>query len=80
MTAVLVPIGATGEAEFSKLPSKGVGEYYMDAKLAGGAWQCDWGDGTCGEMNAEIDFAEKDDAEKSNQYKYVLDVSLLPAD
>ena len=47
----------------------------MDAKLAGGHWQCDWDDGTCSEMEAEIDFAEKDAAEKSNQFKYIFDVS-----
>lgn len=48
----------------------------MDAKLAGGHWQCDWDDGTCSEMEKEIDFAEKDAAEKSNQFKYIFDVSL----
>lgn len=48
----------------------------MDAKLAGGHWQCDWDDGTCSEMEAEIEFAEKDPAEKSNQFKYIFDVSL----
>jgi len=47
----------------------------MDAKLAGGHWQCDWDDGTCKEMEDEIDFAEKDPAEKSNQFKYIFDVS-----
>jgi beta-1,2-xylosyltransferase len=72
---VLQPIGATGEAEFSRLPLKELGEYYMDAKLAGGHWQCDWGDGTCMEMEHEIEFAEKDDPERSNDYKYVFDVS-----
>lgn len=74
---VLVPIGATGEAEYSQLPLKELGEYYMDAKLAGGHWQCDWGDGTCQEMEDEIDFAGKDDAERSNQFKYVFDVSRI---
>jgi beta-1,2-xylosyltransferase len=47
----------------------------MDAKLAGGHWQCDWDDGTCSEMESEIEFAEKDPAEKSNQFKYIFDVS-----
>jgi len=28
-------------------------------------------------MESEIDFAEKDPAEKSNQFKYIFDVSLL---
>lgn len=74
MQEVLLPIGATGEAEFSSLPRKDLGEYYMDAKLAGGHWQCDWGDGTCQEMEDEIDFAPKDDSERSNQFKYVFDV------
>lgn len=58
-----------------KLPTKGLGEYYMDAKLAGGHWQCDAGDGTCAEMDDEIDFAEKDNTERSNEFKYVFDVS-----
>jgi hypothetical protein len=58
-------------------PKKELGEYYMDVKLAGGNWQCDWGDGTCQAMEDEIDFAEKDDAEKSNEYKYVFDVGLV---
>ena len=47
----------------------------MDVKLAGGNWQCDGEDGTCQEMEDEIDFAPKDDAEKSNDFKYVFDVS-----
>lgn len=47
----------------------------MDAKLAGGHWQCNWDDGTCKEMEDEIDFAEKDASERSNQFKYVFDVS-----
>jgi beta-1,2-xylosyltransferase len=72
---VLSPIGATGEAEITTFPLKELGEYYMDVKLAGGNWQCDMGDGTCQAMEDEIDFAEKDDAEKSNEYKYVFDVS-----
>ena len=72
---VLAPIGMTGEAEFTRYPRRDLGQYYMDVKLAGGNWQCDWGDGTCQEMEDEIDFAEKDDAERSNQFKYVFDVS-----
>ena len=65
----------TGEAEYSQYPLRESGEYYMDVKLAGGNWQCDWGDGTCEEMDNEIDFAGKDNAEKSNLFKYVFDVS-----
>jgi beta-1,2-xylosyltransferase len=57
------------------LPMKEMGEFYMDAKLADGPWQCDGGDGTCDEMANEIDFAPKDGAERSNEFKYVFDVS-----
>ncbi|KAL7421975.1 cryptococcal xylosyltransferase 1 [Cryptotrichosporon argae] len=70
---VLTPVGSTGEASYTNYPLKQLGDYYMDAKLAGGNWQCDWGDGTCQEMEDEIEFAGKDDAEKSNLYKYVFD-------
>jgi beta-1,2-xylosyltransferase len=73
--SVLTPIGATGEAQVQQYRLKDLGEYYMDAKLAGGHWQCDWDDGTCSEMESEIEFAEKDPAEKSNQFKYIFDVS-----
>ena len=65
----------TGEAELMRYPRRILGHYYMDVKLAGGNWQCDWGDGTCQEMEDEIDFAKEDDAERSNQFKYVFDVS-----
>jgi hypothetical protein len=75
---VLIPIGATGEAEFARLSTKGLGEYYMDVKLAGGSWQCDGGDGTCAEMEDEIDFGSKDGTERSNDFKYVFDVSETP--
>lgn len=75
MQDVLSPIGMTGEAEMSRYSRRDLGQYYMDAKLSGGNWQCDWGDGTCQEMEDEIQFAEKDDAERSNQFKYVFDVS-----
>lgn len=47
----------------------------MDVKLSGGSWQCDGGDGTCGEMDEEIEFAQKDSMERSNDFKYVFDVS-----
>ncbi len=73
---MLSPIGATGEAELSRFPLKELGDYYMDVKLGGGNWQCDWGDGSCQEMEDEIDFADKDDAERSNDFKYVFDVSI----
>jgi beta-1,2-xylosyltransferase len=75
-TSVLTPIGTTGEAQVQQYRLKDLGEYYMDAKLAGGHWQCDWDDGTCKEMEDEIQFAEKDPSEKSNEYKYIFDVSL----
>lgn len=73
-TDVLTPIGSTGEAQVQSYRLKDLGEYYMDAKLAGGHWQCDWDDGTCSEMEKEIDFAEKDPSEKSNEFKYIFDV------
>jgi beta-1,2-xylosyltransferase len=47
----------------------------MDVKLSGGHWQCDWDDGTCQEMDDEIEFAGQDSAERSNEFKYVFDVS-----
>ena len=75
MSDVLVPVHATGEAEYTRLPTKGLGEYYMDAKLAGGPWQCDGGDGTCDEMKDEIDFADKDASDRGNQFQYLFDVS-----
>lgn len=77
-TSVLTPIGTTGEAQVQSFRLKDLGEYYMDAKLAGGHWQCNWDDGTCKEMEDEIEFAEKDASERSNQFKYVFDVSLDP--
>ncbi|ORY32933.1 hypothetical protein BCR39DRAFT_522439 [Naematelia encephala] len=73
MQEVLQPVGSSGEAELSRLPLKELGEYYMDVKLSGGHWQCDGGDGSCNEMNEEIDFAPKDDPEKGNDFKYVFD-------
>lgn len=75
---VLAAIGTTGESELARYPKKELGEYYMDVKLSGGHWQCDWDDGTCEEMNNEIEWAEKDPGERSNEFKYVFDVSLRP--
>ena len=72
---ILSPVGHSGAVEYARYPQKELGEYYMDVKLAGGHWQCDGEDGTCDEMNNEIDFAEKDPGEKGNEYKYVFDVS-----
>ncbi|OWZ65552.1 beta-1,2-xylosyltransferase 1 [Cryptococcus neoformans] len=72
-TEVLSPVGSTGEAELAQMPLRELGQYYMDVKLAGGNWQCDWGDGTCDEMEKEIDFAPKDSSERSNDFKYVFD-------
>lgn len=72
---ILSPIGNTGAVEYARYPMKELGEYYMDVKLAGGHWQCDGEDGTCDEMNNEIEWAEKDPGEKSNEFKYVFDVS-----
>ena len=75
---VLSPVGATGAAELSRSSLKELGDYYMDVKLSGGNWQCDWGDGTCQEMEDEIEFADKDNAERSNDFKYVFDVGYFP--
>lgn len=75
---LLAPVGVTGEAELARYPLKELGEYYMDVKLSGGHWQCDWDDGTCQEMDDEIDFAGQDSAERSNEFKYVFDVSARP--
>lgn len=49
----------------------------MNVALAGGNWQCDWDDGTCDEMDKEINWAEKEPGEKSNEFKYVFDVSFI---
>lgn len=76
---ILSPIGNTGEVEYSRYPMQELGDYYMDVKLAGGHWQCDGEDGTCDEMNAEIEWAEKDAGERSNDFKYVFDVSIQAA-
>lgn len=70
---VLRPVNGTGLAVTETHSLKTLGEYYMNAKLAGGPWQCDQGDGTCDEMSAEIDFAPKDPATESKKHKYILD-------
>lgn len=70
---VLTPVGKTGLAKSEKVSRKKLGDYYMNVKLADGPWQCDWDDGTCGEMKEEIDFAPKDPKEESIKYKYILD-------
>lgn len=47
---VLIPIGSSGQAEMMNFTARELSEYYMDVKMSGGAWQCDWGDGSCDEM------------------------------
>ncbi len=47
---ILAPLGKTGEAKEKAYPAKQLSDYYMDVKLSGGPWQCDWGDGSCDEM------------------------------
>lgn len=74
---VLSAMGTTGEVELNRYPRKELSDYYMDVALAGGNWQCDWDDGTCDEMDKEISWAGKDAGEKSNEYKYVFDVSCV---
>jgi beta-1,2-xylosyltransferase len=61
--------------ELGRYPRKELSAYYMDVALAGGNWQCDGNDGTCDEMDKEIEWAEKEASEKSNEFKYVFDVS-----
>jgi beta-1,2-xylosyltransferase len=48
--SVLTPVGSTGEAKETSYPAKQLSEYYMDVKMSGGPWQCDWSDGSCDEM------------------------------
>nr|ODN93002.1 beta-1,2-xylosyltransferase 1 [Cryptococcus depauperatus CBS 7855] len=72
-TEILSPVGSSGEAELTRLPLKELGQYYMDIKLVGGGWQCDNGDGTCNEMEQEIGFAQEDNPERSNDFKYIFD-------
>ncbi|WOO80670.1 Beta-1,2-xylosyltransferase 1 [Vanrija pseudolonga] len=71
---ILEPIESSGMARYKNYTLRSLGQYYMNAKLADQPWQCDGNDGTCDEMKAEIDFAPKDPSEKSNEYKYILDV------
>lgn len=47
---ILAPLGSTGEAKEKAYPARQLSEYYMDVKMSGGPWQCDWGDGSCDEM------------------------------
>lgn len=70
---VMVPVGATGQTKYERHRLDALGNYYTNAKLAQGPWQCDEGDGTCAEMQSEIEFAPKDPMEESNKYKYILD-------
>lgn len=70
---LMVPVTTTGTAKYERHGLKALGEYYTNVKLAQGPWQCDEGDGTCGEMRTEIDFAPKDPPEEANKYKYILD-------
>jgi beta-1,2-xylosyltransferase len=71
---VLAPVGKTGEAQVISYPLRSLGQYYMNAKLITGPWQCNEGDGTCKEMANEIEFAGESSWEESNQYKYIIDV------
>lgn len=48
--SVLMPIGSSGQAEIQNISGSILSEYYMDVAMSGGAWQCDWGDGSCDEM------------------------------
>jgi beta-1,2-xylosyltransferase len=70
---VMVPVGTTGQTKYERHSLKTLGEYYTNTKLAQGPWQCDEGDGTCAEMQSEIEFAPKDPKEEANKYKYILD-------
>lgn len=71
---VLSPTGSTGETVINSFPLRGLGQYYMNAKLIAGPWQCNQEDGTCDEMRDEIEFAEEATWEESNNYKYILDI------
>ncbi|KAJ9094050.1 hypothetical protein QFC21_006151 [Naganishia friedmannii] len=71
--SILEPVGVSGRAVENEYPVNMLGQYYMDVKLSGGHWQCDGSDGTCDEMNEEIEFGSKDSPERSNAFKYVFD-------
>lgn len=72
---IMEPKDASGAARMVNRPKNKLGQYYTDAKLVGGPWQCDRNDGTCDEMQAEIDFAPLEGSDKANEFKYILDVS-----
>lgn len=50
LQSVLVPVGSTGKAQEVSYTKAELNQYYMDVKMSGGSWQCDYGDGSCGEM------------------------------
>ncbi|KAL1408186.1 hypothetical protein Q8F55_004991 [Vanrija albida] len=52
----------------------GVGNYFFDMALAGGAIQCDEDDGTCDDMEREIDFAPFQRSPAMNKHKFLLDI------
>lgn len=75
---VMEPTDARGMAKMVTHSKQKLGEYYTNAKLVGGPWQCSSEDGSCDEMKAEIDFAQVESSDKANEYKYILDVSYGP--
>ncbi|TXT13364.1 hypothetical protein VHUM_00731 [Vanrija humicola] len=51
-----------------------VGDYFFDMALAGQPIQCDEEDGTCDDMEQEIDFAPFQRSTTMNKHKFLLDI------
>nr|XP_018262209.1 uncharacterized protein I303_05225 [Kwoniella dejecticola CBS 10117]OBR84367.1 hypothetical protein I303_05225 [Kwoniella dejecticola CBS 10117] len=49
-------------------------DFYYDIKLSGGPIQCDTEDGTCDDMQQEIQWAGHQSADELNRHKYLLDI------
>ncbi|KAJ9127087.1 hypothetical protein QFC24_001322 [Naganishia onofrii] len=51
-----------------------IARFFYDMKLAGSPLQCNETDGTCEDMEREIDFAPFQTANELNQYKFMFDL------
>lgn len=49
-------------------------ERWLDIGFAGAPSQCDESDGTCFEMEDELNFRERVEADRSGRYRYLMDV------
>lgn len=52
----------------------GIGNYFFDMALAGQPIQCDEDDGTCDDMDREINFAKFQRSTQMNKHKFLLDI------